>query len=316
MPLTSKAFEQSFLGSYGGLLVALGLTLFAFSTAIAWSYYGDRAVTYLVGTKWVLPYRCLYVLGFFLATIVDTSLIWLISAVTVALMTLPNLIGMFLMRKEVKQMTHDYWQKVSSSAIHRNGAAAGWGIRCLGSLNAESFSILLCRGSNHGNFEAHRSCSRPAGRSCGLHQFHHNQALRVKGIRMSSVLSSPNRQVVLVGCGSLQAAQFIDQAETLAARPSTPVLGQSFPPLSAACRDVRYQVNEFCMFGLCRELKDVFARSLRPSTAHAASKRRAGYAIGVNAQGTQTLEFAQCRRCQWSQWLWVPRRLHALADIQ
>ena len=116
VPLTSKAFEQSFLGSYGGLLVALGLTLFAFSTAIAWSYYGDRAVTYLVGTKWVLPYRCLYVLGFFLATIVDTSLIWLISAVTVALMTLPNLIGMFLMRKEVKQMTHDYWQKVSSSA--------------------------------------------------------------------------------------------------------------------------------------------------------------------------------------------------------
>jgi AGCS family alanine or glycine:cation symporter len=51
------------------------------------------------------------VLGFFLATIVDTSLIWLISAVTVALMTLPNLIGMFLMRKEVKQMTQDYWQK-------------------------------------------------------------------------------------------------------------------------------------------------------------------------------------------------------------
>ena len=116
VPLTSKAFEQSFLGSYGGLLVALGLTLFAFSTAIAWSYYGDRAITYLVGTAWVLPYRCLYVLGFFLATVVDTSLIWLISAVTVALMTLPNLIGMFLMRKEVKQMTQDYWQKARSAA--------------------------------------------------------------------------------------------------------------------------------------------------------------------------------------------------------
>ena len=115
VPLTSKAFEQSFLGSYGALLVALGLTLFAFSTAIAWSYYGDRAVTYLVGTRWVLPYRCLYVLGFFLATVVDTSLIWLISAVTVALMTLPNLIGMLLMRKEVKQMTQDYWQRTSSA---------------------------------------------------------------------------------------------------------------------------------------------------------------------------------------------------------
>ena len=59
-----------------------------------------------------MPYRCLYVLGFFVATIADTSLIWLISAVTVALMTLPNLIGMLLMHKEVKQMTKEYWHKV------------------------------------------------------------------------------------------------------------------------------------------------------------------------------------------------------------
>jgi Na+/alanine symporter len=65
VPLTAKAFERSFLGDYGGLLVTIGLTLFAFSTAIAWSYYGDRAVTYLFGTFWVMPYRCLYVLGFF-----------------------------------------------------------------------------------------------------------------------------------------------------------------------------------------------------------------------------------------------------------
>ena len=56
-------------------------------------------------------YRCLYVLGFFVATIADTSLIWLISAVTVALMTLPNLIGMLLMHKEVKQTTEEYWHK-------------------------------------------------------------------------------------------------------------------------------------------------------------------------------------------------------------
>ena len=115
VPLTAKAFEQSFLGEYGGFLVTIGLTLFAFSTAIAWSYYGDRAVTYLFGTFWVLPYRFLYVLGFFVATIADTSLIWLISAVTVALMTLPNLIGMLLMHKEVKQMTQEYWQKLQTT---------------------------------------------------------------------------------------------------------------------------------------------------------------------------------------------------------
>jgi AGCS family alanine or glycine:cation symporter len=55
------------------------------------------------------------VFGFFAATIVDTSLIWLISAVTVALMTLPNLVGMFLMRVEVKQMTQEYWAKLKAS---------------------------------------------------------------------------------------------------------------------------------------------------------------------------------------------------------
>lgn len=115
VPLTAKAFEQSFLGEYGGLLVTIGLTLFAFSTAIAWSYYGDRAIAYLLGTAWVLPYRGLYVLGFFAATIIDTSLIWLISAVTVALMTLPNLVGMVLMRVEVKQMTQEYWAKLKAA---------------------------------------------------------------------------------------------------------------------------------------------------------------------------------------------------------
>ena len=114
VPLTARAFSSSFLGSYGEYLVTIGLVLFAFSTAIAWSYYGDRAVVYLLGTRWVTPYRMLYVGGFFVATIADTSLIWLISAITVALMTLPNLIGILMMRKEVKQMTRTYWHKIKA----------------------------------------------------------------------------------------------------------------------------------------------------------------------------------------------------------
>ena len=85
--------------------------LFAFSTAIAWSYYGDRAMTFLFGTRSVMPYRVVYVIGFFLATVVDTSLVWLISAVTLALMTLPNLIGLMLMRREVRSLTSTYWTK-------------------------------------------------------------------------------------------------------------------------------------------------------------------------------------------------------------
>jgi AGCS family alanine or glycine:cation symporter len=113
VPLTAEAFKRSFLGEYGQFAVTVGLVLFAFSTALAWSYYGDRAVTYLFGVQWVGVYRMVYVAGFFAATVVDTSLVWLISAVTLALMTIPNLIGLVLMRREVKSLTDDYWRRVS-----------------------------------------------------------------------------------------------------------------------------------------------------------------------------------------------------------
>ena len=114
VPLTAEAFKRSFFGEFGQYAVTVGLVLFAFSTAIAWSYYGDRAMTYLFGTRSVLPYRVVYVIAFFLATVADTSLIWLISAVALALMTLPNLLGLMLMRKEVKALTNAYWSKFKS----------------------------------------------------------------------------------------------------------------------------------------------------------------------------------------------------------
>ena len=62
--LTVEAFNRSFLGGIGPYIVALGLMLFAFSTALAWSYYGDRSMTFF-GTKSIMPYRLVYVVGFF-----------------------------------------------------------------------------------------------------------------------------------------------------------------------------------------------------------------------------------------------------------
>ena len=115
VPLTIEAFRASFLGSLGEYVVTIGLVLFAFSTALAWSYYGDRAITYLIGVQWLMPYRAVYVTGFFLATISDTEFIWTIAYVTVALMTIPNLIAILLMRKEVKEMTTQYVEKFLSN---------------------------------------------------------------------------------------------------------------------------------------------------------------------------------------------------------
>ena len=111
VPLTVEAFKRSFMGDYGQYAVTLGLMLFAFSTAIAWSYYGDRAITYLVGLRWVLPYRLFYCAAFFMAAVIDTSMVWLFSAVTLALMALPNLFGIMLLRKDMKQTVSDYWRR-------------------------------------------------------------------------------------------------------------------------------------------------------------------------------------------------------------
>lgn len=112
VPLTSLAFSQGLFGSGGSYIVSIALLLFAFSTAIAWSYYGDRAVTYLLGPRAVLPYRLIYIGGFFLAAQADTTLVWNVSAVTLFIMALPNLIGILLLRKDMKNTVEEYWQNI------------------------------------------------------------------------------------------------------------------------------------------------------------------------------------------------------------
>ena len=111
VPLTTMAFTRGLFGEYGKYIVAIGLMLFAFSTAIAWSYYGDRAMTYLLGPKSVLPYKIVYVLGFFYAALADTTIIWNLALITIVLMTVPNLIGILFMHREMKQTVKQYWEK-------------------------------------------------------------------------------------------------------------------------------------------------------------------------------------------------------------
>ncbi len=108
-PLTTKAFSRGFGGKWGASIVSIGLLLFAFSTSISWSYYGDRAITYLWGSKYVVYYRIIYVIGFFIAAFSDTNIIWAISYITIALMAIPNLIGILILSPEIKQTIKDYW---------------------------------------------------------------------------------------------------------------------------------------------------------------------------------------------------------------
>jgi AGCS family alanine or glycine:cation symporter len=110
VPLTTMAYTKGLFGDFGKYIVSIGLMLFAFSTAIAWSYYGDRAMTYLLGPKSVLPYRVVYVMGFFYAALADTTVVWNLALITIVLMTVPNLIGMLFMHKEMKQTVTKYWE--------------------------------------------------------------------------------------------------------------------------------------------------------------------------------------------------------------
>ena len=106
--LTAKAFSSGVLGKYGEYIVAIGLLLFAFSTVIAWSYYGDRSTAYIFGERGVIWYRILYVFCFFLASIIDTEVVWNIAYVVVALVTIPNLIAVIVLRKEIKSLSDEY----------------------------------------------------------------------------------------------------------------------------------------------------------------------------------------------------------------
>lgn len=108
-PLTTEAFKRGPLGDFGQYIVSIGLLLFAFSTAISWSYYGDRAMTFLFGARSVKYYHVVYVAAFFFASFTDTTIIWTLSGVTIALMTVPNLVGILLLRKDMKNTVKEYW---------------------------------------------------------------------------------------------------------------------------------------------------------------------------------------------------------------
>ncbi|MCD6118132.1 amino acid carrier protein, partial [bacterium] len=109
--LTAEAFKRGFFGDKGDYIVSIGLLLFAFSTVISWSYYGDRAMTYLFGLKSVLPYRLVYIVVFFLGALMDTTVVWNFANIAIVLMALPNLFGILLLHKDMKKSIAEYWVK-------------------------------------------------------------------------------------------------------------------------------------------------------------------------------------------------------------
>ncbi len=106
--LTAKAFNMGISG-FGGYIVAFGIMFFAFSTAISWSYYGDRCVDYLFGKNLVTPYRILYCILLPVGAYIKLEAVWAISDIFNALMAWPNLIGLILLSPVVIRMTKEYF---------------------------------------------------------------------------------------------------------------------------------------------------------------------------------------------------------------
>jgi AGCS family alanine or glycine:cation symporter len=110
-PLTAWAFREG-LGrlafGQGHLLVTLAVFLFGLSTAISWSYYGDRSILYLAGPRWVMPYRVVFCIAHFLGAVYSLELVWAFGDMALGLMTIPNLISILLLTGLVKGWVREY----------------------------------------------------------------------------------------------------------------------------------------------------------------------------------------------------------------
>jgi len=108
--LTALGFSNG-LGGAGELIVTLAVLLFAVSTAISWSYYGDRATEYLVGPKFIPIYRWVFVGFFFLGAILPLQAVWTMGDVALGLMTFPNLIALIFMSGTIVAMSKEYFSR-------------------------------------------------------------------------------------------------------------------------------------------------------------------------------------------------------------
>ena len=105
--LTSMAFAQGMPG--GEYVVTLGLCLFAFTTMIGWSFYGERCAVFLFGIRASLPFRLLWVLAIPVGTLIDLELVWLIADTLNAFMAIPNLIALILLAPLVFRISRAYF---------------------------------------------------------------------------------------------------------------------------------------------------------------------------------------------------------------
>lgn len=111
--LTSSSFAATL--PVGAEIVSIALAVFAFTTILGWSYYGERSVQYLLGERAIIPYRVLWIAAIPLGATVNLGFIWLLSDTLNAMMAIPNLIGLIILGPMVFRATKTYWEKKNAS---------------------------------------------------------------------------------------------------------------------------------------------------------------------------------------------------------
>ncbi|MFQ5716832.1 MAG: alanine/glycine:cation symporter family protein, partial [Nitrospinales bacterium] len=114
--LTLQAFSSELSGNWGKWIVTLGVVTFAFSTILAWEYYGEKCFEYLVGEKYIYFYRFLWILFVFVGAVVKLELVWNISDAMNALMAVPNLIGLVFLSGALSRGTQKFEEEIRNRA--------------------------------------------------------------------------------------------------------------------------------------------------------------------------------------------------------
>lgn len=112
-PLTAWAFEKGLgpLGGWGNHIVTIAVFLFGISTAISWSYYGDRSIEYLFGERAIMPYRIAFCVVHFLGAIFSLEIVWAFGDTALGLMAIPNLIAILALSGVVRRLAVDYFSR-------------------------------------------------------------------------------------------------------------------------------------------------------------------------------------------------------------
>ena len=111
--LTSVAFEGEI--SWFPYVLAVAVVLFAFSTIISWSYYGERCWENLFGARSIVVYRLIYVTCVFVGAIVNLGAVLDFSDMMILSMAFPNVLGVALLAPKVKRDLKDYWRRYKAN---------------------------------------------------------------------------------------------------------------------------------------------------------------------------------------------------------